>query len=249
VGDIDGDGLVNLAGQYTQVVDGASGNGVRVFFDAPPVDGAIVADATNGFNIVDGQAISSFVTALAPAGDVNGDGIGDILIGAPNTARDGESVDGMVYVVFGKSDPATVDLGALDAGFAIYGAPGPPVPLGLGVALLAVDDVNGDGLGDFLISDPQQGDVYLIFGKRDSQPLRLPDLEGGTRGRVVLHLKQRDCDTWFGSALSRAGDLDADGRQDFLIGAPGARVVQGCSIGPGVAYVLFGAALDAPAPL
>jgi hypothetical protein len=79
--------------------------------------------------------------------------------------------------------------------------------------------------------------------------------EGVAQGRRVLHLERPDpraplnytyTPAWLGRSISAAGDIDGDGRRDFVIGAPIARVRDSGS-GPGAAFVLFGAALSAPA--
>lgn len=93
--------------------------------------------------------------SVAIAGDVNGDGLADVIIGAPNTPSPGGS-GGRSYVVFGKTSDTPVLLSSLVAGantqgFILYAA------LALdrsGACVAAAGDVNGDGLGDVLVSSP-----------------------------------------------------------------------------------------------
>jgi hypothetical protein len=250
VGDVNGDGVTDLAACYYP--DDGSGVRVRVIFGQREAAGPVVADDTNGFDVIPEQ--SGWFLSIAAAGDVNGDGRGDVLVGTP--LEDGGDISGAAYVVFGTADPSPVYLGSQIGNFAIYGAP--PLPdsfSGFGTALMSAGDINADGLADLLVTDPEDDSVYLIFGKPDESPVFLATLEDTARGRRVLHLEPPDPTTprfyrytpaGLGRSISAAGDIDGDGRRDFVIGAPNARVSD-IVRGPGAAFVLFGAALSAPA--
>jgi hypothetical protein len=108
--------------------------------------------------------------AVSGAGDVNGDGLDDILIGAPSANPNG-SDSGQSYVVYGGTAvPATVELSALDgsSGFRVNGISTYDYS---GFAVSGAGDVNGDGLGDILIgaryADPNgsaSGQSYVVYG-------------------------------------------------------------------------------------
>jgi hypothetical protein len=151
-------------------------------------------------------------TAIAGAGDVNGDARADVLISTPGT----------VSVVFGRRKPGTIRLGRLGTGgFRIVGAH----DLGsFGGSVAGVGDVNGDGLADVVVSDGSHG--YVVFGKRDSGTVDVTTLgaEGYELDGTVV-------------GVSGAGDVNGDGRPDFLV-----QTVETGGLGgpPGAARVIFG---------
>ena len=131
-------------------------------------------DGTDGFRI-DGVTVGDTAgSSVANAGDVNGDGIDDLIIGARSADNNGAS-SGSAYVVFGRIegfDP-TLSLASLNGanGFRIDGAL-PGDAMGTGVA--SVGDVNGDGFDDFLVggnnadqNGTSSGSVYVVFGQAD----------------------------------------------------------------------------------
>ena len=179
-------------------------------------------------------------TSVSTAGDINGDGYADILIGAPDADPYGNT-EGEAYVVFGKASgfAPTVNLDALNGndGFTLEG-------IGLddetGYSVSTAGDINGDGYADILIGAPGANDsagaVYLIFGKNSNFSASLDLLElDGSNGFVV---DAPDEDTWFGDSVSTAGDINGDGYSDILIGAPNAD--PGGVYNAGKAYLMFG---------
>ncbi len=167
--------------------------------------------------------------AIASAGDVNGDGIGDLLIGSPGDHR--------TYVVYGQAGgfTETVDLSALTAsqGFLIQGAAG----TGAGRAVAAVGDTNGNGIGDLLIGASGASAAYLLYGP-GATPVGTVSLAAllpsqGFRMDGALPGDQT------GLAVAAAGDVNGDGLADMIIGAPDSSNAAG---GNGSAYVIYGQA-------
>lgn len=135
---------------------------------------------------------------LAPAGDVNGDGLGDLLVGVPWADPLGRRDAGSAYVVFGRRTPARIDLGRLGAaGLHLAGRPA-RVPVELdrrgvtgeatGTAVASAGDVNGDGLADVAIGAPEashdagrliSGTVHVVFGRRAGGTIDLANLGAG----------------------------------------------------------------------
>ena len=193
-GDVNGDG-------YDDLIVGAreggnnptnGGSSYVVFGKASGFNAKLemnLLDGTNGFRL-DGVSAFDFAGhSVSNAGDVNGDGFADILIGAPGTDINGDN-SGSSYVVFGKASGfgAVVDLGSLNGsnGFAINGLDGNDQ---LGKSVSNAGDVNGDGFDDLMVHDlfidPTS---YIIFGRGDFSNLE-NIIEGTQIGDVLVGTK------------------------------------------------------------
>lgn len=193
-----------------------------------------------GFPITGPQNMSRFGDAVAGAGDVNGDGLDDVIVGAP-LAGPGGWAKGEAWVVFGQTEnqpvstfgESTVDPRFKQA-FRIRGSSAFALT---GDSVAGAGDVNGDGLDDVVVGAPGMSDqepvrvtngaAYVVYGKTDREDVDLDTPTFATQGfRIDGAL---DGDT-AGTSVAPAGDVDADGFDDVLVGAPGA----------GSAYVVFG---------
>ena len=108
--------------------------------------------------------------SVASAGDVNGDGRSDVIVGAPAADPSSRSDAGSSYVIYGSASPSNVDLGSLgSAGFRIDGAAAGDQS---GYSVASAGDVNGDGRSDVIVgapyADPSSrsaaGSSYVIYG-------------------------------------------------------------------------------------
>jgi len=202
-------------------------------------------DGANGFTLngvtfgdTSGQSVSG-------AGDINDDGIDDLIIGA-KSADPNKPSSGEVYVVFGEAGARLgpeFELSSLDgtSGFVLHGLAQADF---CGRAVSAAGDVNHDGIDDFLIGAPQadsdgeqeNGEVYVIFGRSDIGASGVFDLASldGTNGFVC-----RGLGTGYrtGRALAPLGDVNADGIDDFVIGSYNADTTDSAT---GASYVIFG---------
>ncbi len=171
---------------------------------------------------------------------MDGDGTDDLLVGAPGADPNGDD-SGSAYLVFGRADTVEVALGGLTGpdGFALEGAVEGDRA---GYAVSEAGDVNGDGFGDLLIGAPYadpngsySGAAYVVFGGAGgfAGSLNLGSLTGSA-GFVMNGAAEYD---HAGQAVSGAGDVNGDGFDDLLIGAPWADPHAYYS---GAAYVVFG---------
>lgn len=148
--------------------------------------------------------------ALASVGDINGDGYDDILIGA--TAG---SVNGTAYLIYGRAD----GIGSINLSKAVKFVGEGSGDL-FGATVAGAGDVNGDGYDDFLIgayrAHNDQGKVYLFYGQAQPYTAR----EADQANVVFSFTTQYNYNDQLGAAISGAGDVNGDGYDDVIMGAP-----------------------------
>ncbi len=215
-GDLNGDGFADVVIGAPQIVGSGVGE-VRVFF------GSATPNASVDQNFL-GAANDVFGSAVAGAGDVDGDGYGDLAVGAPSIGGAGR------VVVFAGS------VGSLMRPlFEVRGAMTMGAGERLGNALEGAGDVNGDGFGDLVVGAstnaarrPGAGVAYLfVGGATPSATAALTYETTEDEGALAL-----------GDRAVGAGDVDGDGFDDVLLRA--GRAPSG--VGVGAVYLLRGGA-------
>ena len=271
--DINGDGIKDVA-------IGAAG------WDAPGAGvtdnrgAAYVVYGSPNFNqnadlsTVDGNPPPGVVAIYAPQsgaragiwvdeGDIDGDGLGDVIIGADEINFGGSQHVGGAYIVFGSRNlPSVIDLAAPPSGVRTARIVGPRQEEHWGAAL-QVGDVNNDGIGDIIIGGsinrdsasyvspgldngheqraagfgglrPFCGEAYVIYG----QPTWPADVFLGTPPANATHIIGAHSDDYLGSQV-HSGDLNGDGRTDLVIGALRAQAPDDKGQ-TGAVYVIYG---------
>jgi len=223
-GDVNGDGL-------DDVIVGAAGGGIVDFRpgeayvvygkrDSAAVDLAQLGAA--GFRMT-GSEGGQLGFDVDGAGDVNGDGLDDLIVGDPNGGT------GHAYLVFGTRVPADVNVDALGAqGFAMATENGDA-----GFSVAGVGDVNSDGRDDVAVAEADDGLAWVVFGDASTTPVDLAAL--GARGFRIEPLGKPDDGI---DQVAAAGDVNADGRPDLVLGASGEDVDRNA----GGAWVVYGSA-------
>ncbi len=186
------------------------------------------------------------------AGDVNGDGLADVIVGAFKADPAGNTYAGESYVIFGKADGTAANLSAIVGGAGGFVINGIDPDDYSGISVSAAGDVNGDGLSDVIVgahrADPANvdsaGESYVIFGKANGAPVNLSAIAAGVGGFVINGIDPGD---YSGVSVSGAGDVNGDGLADVMVGAPFADPAGNTSAGE--SYVVFGKANGTPVNL
>jgi VCBS repeat-containing protein len=232
-GDFNNDG-------YSDVIIGSTGAGFNkayVVFGKPgssasTVNIADIESGTGGLTITKNGGNTGWTPIVSNAGDVNGDGFSDVIIGdAVANNRAGKS-----YVVYGGTNTTAVDVDSLGTrGFVINGQVGGAVGGdNSGWSVSTAGDVNGDGYSDLIVGSPTDGAgsvdrSYVVFGRAGLTDVNLSTIETGLGGFII-----QSGDGFFsGSSVSTAGDVNGDGIDDLYVGDNTAN-------GAGNSYVIFG---------
>ncbi len=249
-GDVNGDGLADVMVGTIKGDDGVtidSGRTYILFGSTSVMPAVLTAGAltgANGFIITGPDAGGQAGFSVSSAGDMNGDGIADLRIGAPATTVGVDADAGKTFVVFGQAGGflAELNMSSLNGtnGFAIEGN---AAEMELGFSGSSIGDFNGDGYDDLLVSAPSTNDgasagsAYVIYGQAGAYPATVT--LASLNGTVGFAIQGVDAGDYTGYNVSGVGDVNGDGYDDLLIGASKA---SGGGYENGESYLVFGRA-------
>ncbi len=212
VGDVDGDGKADFIIGESRADAGGTDRG-KVY---------VYSGATGGvlYTISGAENNAKFGTSVAGAGDVNGDGKADFIVGEPYAASGGTN-RGKAYVYSGAT------------GGVLYTISGTENSALLGFPVSGAGDVDGDGKADFIIGQMRAAAGGYWWGKAF--------VYSGATGLVLYTISGTEDSAQLGSTLAGVGDVNGDGRADFIIGEQLADAGGASGANRGKAYVYSGA--------
>jgi hypothetical protein len=210
-GDVNGDGYDDVivgAPHYTE--GGAYLGGAAFVFLGSPTGIADGSEATAATRVWSGQA-AAWMGNVAGVGDVNGDGYGDVMVGAPGyESQASEDDEGAAFIFLGSAT-GIADGELASAATRIESNQS---AAWLGSSLAGAGDVNGDGFADVIVGNALNcsGSAYIFHGSASG-------VANGTPATAATQLDTDESCARFGQTLDGAGDVNADGYADVIVGA------------------------------
>jgi hypothetical protein len=221
-GDVNGDGYADVIVGASLYDNGEMDEGRAYVFHGSATGPA----ATPSWTAESNQGGAEFGVSVCTAGDVNGDGFADVIVGAEDFDN-GQTSEGRAYVYLGSptglaATPAWTAEGEQNA--ALFGR-----------AVSAAGDVNGDGYADVVVGasgytngQSSEGAAFLFYGNA-----------AGLESAAGWVVESNVTSAFYGQAVATAGDVNGDGYADVVIGAPRSN---GALPRVGAAYVYAGSA-------
>ncbi|MCF2497505.1 FG-GAP-like repeat-containing protein [Dyadobacter chenhuakuii] len=201
-GDVNGDGFGDIIVGASLFDNGDVDEGAAFIYHGS-VNG-LMPTFTTALEINKEQAKFGF--SVSTAGDVNGDGYDDVVVGAP-LFENGQENEGAVFVYYGSN------LGVSKIGQTKIEGNKTGIELGLSVS--NAGDTNGDGFGDIVIG--------VIFYSNNEQEEGAAFIYNGSAAGLLINsvkvLESNQAFAWFGYSTSGAGDVNSDGFADIIVGA------------------------------
>ncbi|MBI2027483.1 MAG: FG-GAP repeat protein, partial [Deltaproteobacteria bacterium] len=243
-GDVNNDGFADvIVGAYFDDDGGANSGVAFIFYGSTSLAASIDASAAN-VKLIGEDVGDQFAVSVSGAGDVNNDGIADVIVGARYDG-DGGTASGVTFIFYGSTSlPASID--ASLANVKLIGEDADDL---FGFSVSAAGDVNNDGIADVIVgarTDDDGGDVsgvaFIFYGSKS-----LATSIDASAANVKLI--GEDTNDQFGFSVSGAGDVNNDGIADVIVGA---RYDDDGGDSSGVAFIFYGstnlaASIDASA--
>jgi len=203
-GDVNGDG-------YSDVIIGA-----KCYHDGEDAEGKVYVyhgsasglEATESWTAESNHAGAFFGNSVAAAGDVNGDGYSDVIVGA-YCYRNGEFGEGSSYLYYGSGSGLETTESWMVEGNRYYSH--------YGISVATAGDVNGDGFSDVIVGayghsngESEEGGVFVYHGSAS-----------GLEAAESWTVESNHTEAYFGSSVATAGDVNGDGFSDVIVGAYG----------------------------
>ena len=221
-GDVNGDGLSDVIIGAKSYEDDSTNEGTAFVYYGNATSMSTTPSWTKDID----QRDAYFGCSVATAGDVNGDGYADVIIGAYGF-ENGKLDEGKAFVFFGSISGLSTSSDWYETSNQQYAK--------LGWSVATAGDVNGDGFSDIIISAPlygneqaNEGRAFIYYGYAD-----------GLRTLVNWTFESNQPNSNFGNSVSTAGDVNGDGYSDVIISAPN---FENGEFAEGAAFVFHGSA-------
>jgi hypothetical protein len=214
-GDVNGDGYSDLIVGAPFYDSGETDEGAAFVFLGGPTGVAAGTPASASATLQSNQANAQLGTSVAAAGDVNGDGYADVIVGAP-LYDDGQTDEGAAFVFLGG--PAGVASQSAAAAYARFESDQASAHLGASVA--DAGDVNGDGRSDVIVGAPLYDAGQTDEGAAFVFVAGASGLASGTPATAQATLQSDQANAHLGASVAAAGDVNGDGYADVIVGAP-----------------------------
>jgi len=212
-GDVNGDGFADIAVGAGQFDNGEHDEGIAMVFLGSPA-GIVGSGPGDAHALIESNQEDALLGLVTSAGDINGDGFGDIIVGGFKYAN-GESNEGIALVYLG-SDAGITGSSPSDADGMIE-ADQVSAYLGLGIA--SAGDVNGDGFADIVVGaylydsgEDDEGAAFVFLGSAAG-------ITGSSPANADAVIEGDQAGAFLGGGVASAGDVDGDGFADIIIGA------------------------------
>ncbi len=202
-GDVNGDGYSDVIVGAPSYENGESKEGAAIVYHGSPSG---LSTGSADWSAESNQTNAELGTSVSSAGDVNGDGYSDVIVGAPYYSN-GQSEEGRAYIYHGSPSGLSLSYNWI--------AESNQVDALFGFSVSSAGDVNGDGYSDVIVGSPyysngqsSEGRAYVYHGSS----LGLSASSSWTG-------EANQADAYFGASVSSAGDVNGDGYSDVIVGA------------------------------